>query len=94
MNKMNRTFNYFQLKCECKCWQFKKCMNAFCACFTQIFGMIMIGVGAAVEIKYRSLVQLTGSAISAAPVLVICIGVFIFIIGECNSQCGRSERCK
>nr|XP_002129950.3 CD63 antigen-like [Ciona intestinalis] len=45
-----------------------------------IFAMALIGVGAAVEIKYRSLVTVTGSAISAAPILLICIGVFIFFV--------------
>lgn len=45
-----------------------------------IIALVLIGVGAAVEIKYRDLVQITGSYISSAPILLICVGVFILII--------------
>ncbi|XP_039255926.2 CD63 antigen-like [Styela clava] len=45
-----------------------------------IIALVLIGVGAAVEIKYRDLVQITGSTISSAPILLICVGVFIMII--------------
>ena len=45
-----------------------------------IIALVMIGVGAAVEIKYRAITTITGSAISAAPILLICVGVFILIV--------------
>lgn len=45
-----------------------------------IVALAMIGVGAAVEIKYRAITAITASAISAAPILIICVGVFILIV--------------
>lgn len=45
-----------------------------------IVALAMIGVGAAVEIKYREITMITSSAISAAPILLICVGVFILVV--------------
>ncbi|CAK8673587.1 CD63 antigen-like [Clavelina lepadiformis] len=45
-----------------------------------LFALVLIGLGAAVEIKYRSLANVTGSAITVAPILVICVGVLIFFV--------------
>lgn len=45
-----------------------------------IVALVLIGVGAAVEIKYRDVTMITSSAVSAAPILLICVGVFILIV--------------
>jgi len=45
-----------------------------------IFGFVLIGVGAAVEILYREVVSISSNAISVAPILMVVIGVMMLLI--------------
>lgn len=45
-----------------------------------IFGFVLIGVGAAVEIMYREVVSISSNAISVAPILLVIIGVLMLLI--------------
>merc|ERR1739838_657494 len=45
-----------------------------------IFGFVLIGVGAVVEILYREVVSISSNAISVAPILMVVIGVMMLLI--------------
>jgi len=46
-----------------------------------IFGFVLIGIGAMVEIMFREVVKISSNAIAVAPILMIVIGVFMLLIG-------------
>jgi len=53
-----------------------------------IFGFVLIGIGAMVEIMFREVVKISSNAIAVAPILMIVIGVFMLLIaffGACGA---------
>jgi CD63 antigen len=43
-------------------------------------GLILVAVGTVIKTRYRSYIDFTGSAILAAPVLLIVVGVVVFLV--------------
>lgn len=45
-----------------------------------VFGFVLIGIGAVVEVMYREVVSISSNAISVAPILMVVIGVMMLLI--------------